>query len=64
MTGVRDVNAHAFIKAYAAFLKKSGKITIPKWVDIVKTAAFKEAGPLDNDWFFVRIGLQINIIHD
>ncbi len=54
MTNVRDVNAHAFIKAYAAFLKKSGKVTLPKWVEYAKTGAFKELGPLDNDWFYIR----------
>lgn len=56
MTGVKDVNAHAFVKAYAAFLKKSGKIAVPKWTELAKTAAFKELGPLDPDWFYIRVG--------
>jgi small subunit ribosomal protein S19e len=56
MVSVRDVNAHTFIKTYAAFLKKSGKVPVPKWTDTVKTAAFKELGPLDPDWFYVRVG--------
>lgn len=59
MTGVRDVNAHAFVKAYAAFLKKSGKITVPKWVEYAKTASFKELGPLDPDWFYIRVGKHV-----
>ena len=28
VTGVKDVNAEKFILAYAAFLKKSGKVTV------------------------------------
>ncbi|CAG8806485.1 13657_t:CDS:2, partial [Racocetra fulgida] len=36
---VKDVNPHEFVKAYANHLKKAGKLEIPKWVDIVKTAA-------------------------
>ena len=34
---VRDVAAAKFINAYAAHLKKSNKLTIPEWVDLVKT---------------------------
>ena len=51
---VRDVPAAAFIKAYAAHLKKSGKFDVPKWADIVKTGSYKELAPNDPDWFFVR----------
>jgi small subunit ribosomal protein S19e len=35
---LRDVSAAEFIKAYAAHLKKGGKIQLPEWVDVVKTA--------------------------
>eukprot|EP00126_Sphaerothecum_destruens_P003114 Sdes_comp16631_c0_seq3m5935 len=51
---VKDVNAHQFVKTYAQFLKKSGKITVPKWADIVKTGAHKELAPYDPDWFYIR----------
>ncbi|KAI9136591.1 40S ribosomal protein S19-A [Paraphysoderma sedebokerense] len=51
---VKDVNSHAFVKAYAAHLKRSGKLEVPKWVDLVKTATFKELAPYDPDWFYVR----------
>ena len=27
---------------------------MPAWVDIVKTATFKELAPYDPDWFYVR----------
>jgi len=67
---VRDVDPHVFNKAYAQFLKRSGnhpsspfltsrlnitgKLEVPAWVDIVKTASFKELAPYDPDWFYVR----------
>lgn len=38
VTGVKDVSAAEFITAYAAHLKKGGKIQLPSWVDVVKTA--------------------------
>merc|ERR1712106_661825 len=39
---VKDVNQQAFTKAFAEFLKKSGKVKQPEWADLVKTAKFKE----------------------
>ncbi|ORY91058.1 40S ribosomal protein S19-A [Syncephalastrum racemosum] len=51
---VKDVNAHEFIKAYAAYLKRTGKLEVPKWVDLVKTGTFKELAPYDPDWYFIR----------
>ena len=51
---VKDVAPDAFIKAYAEHLKKSGKIELPKWVDIAKTASFKQMCPNDPDWYYVR----------
>jgi len=55
MVSVRDVDAHKFITAYAAHLKRSGKIDIPSWVDLVKTSCAKELAPYDPDWFYVRV---------
>ncbi|KAJ3213585.1 40S ribosomal protein S19 [Clydaea vesicula] len=52
---VKDVNSHAFVKAYAAYLKRTGKLDVPKWVDIVKTGTAKELAPLDSDWFYMRV---------
>ncbi|KAH7308132.1 ribosomal protein S19e [Stachybotrys elegans] len=57
MTGgitVRDVSAQKFIEAYAAFLKRQGKLPIPGWVDTVKTGPSRELPPQDPDWFYVR----------
>lgn len=53
---VKDVSPHEFIKTYAAYLKRSGKLEVPKWVDLVKTGSFKELAPLESDWFYIRVG--------
>jgi len=54
MPGVRDISADAFISAYASHLKRSGKIEVPTWVDLVKTGSFKELAPYDADWYYTR----------
>merc|ERR1711998_132259 len=51
---VKDVNAHEFVKAYAAHLKKQGKIQLPELVDLMKTGPHKELAPYDDDWFYIR----------
>merc|ERR1712212_1024613 len=51
---VKDVNPADFVKALAAFLKKSGKMKVPDWVDLVKTAKYKELAPYEDDWFYIR----------
>ncbi|CAH0488613.1 unnamed protein product [Peronospora farinosa] len=51
---VRDVKPADFIKAYAEHLKRSGKIELPAWWDVVKTASFKESSPADPDWYYIR----------
>lgn len=49
-------SAEAFIAAYSSHLKRSGKLEVPTWVDIVKTGSFKELAPYDPDWYYVRAG--------
>ena len=40
--------------AYAAYLKRSGKIEIPEWTDYCKTATHKDLSPYDADWYYIR----------
>jgi len=54
MPGVRDISADSFIDAYASHLKRSGKLEVPVWVDLVKTGSYKELAPYDPDWYYVR----------
>lgn len=49
-------SAEAFITAYASHLKRSGKLEVPTWVDLVKTGSYKELAPYDPDWYYVRAG--------
>ena len=42
---VRDVAAADFIKAYAEHLKNTGRVELPSWCDLVKTAPHKEMCP-------------------
>ena len=51
---VKDVSPNDFVIAYAAHLKRIGKIEVPKWTDLVKTGSFKELAPYDPDWYYVR----------
>jgi len=53
-TTVRDVAPAKFIEAYAQHLKKSGKMELPKWHDLVKTKTHSELAPYNPDWYYVR----------
>ena len=44
------------IQAYADFLKRSGKIELPKMHDIMRTRVFSDYIPLDEDWYYIRCG--------
>ncbi|KAK2113399.1 40S ribosomal protein S19 [Saguinus oedipus] len=46
---VKDVNQQEFVRALAAFLKKSGKLKVPEWVDTIKPATHKELAPYDEN---------------
>mmetsp|Transcript_19758 Transcript_19758/g.46259 ORF Transcript_19758/g.46259 Transcript_19758/m.46259 type:complete len:166 (+) Transcript_19758:27-524(+) len=52
---VKDVHAETFINAYADFLSKSGKVSTPANVDLIKTGTHRELEPLNADWYFVRM---------
>jgi small subunit ribosomal protein S19e len=56
-------SADAFIAAYASHLKRSGKLEVPAWVDIVKTGAYKELAPYDPDWYYIRAGASLFSSH-
>lgn len=56
-------SADAFITAYASHLKRSGKLEVPTWVDLVKTGSLKELAPYDPDWYYVRAGKSCSQIY-
>ena len=51
---VKDVSAPLFIAEYAAYLKRTDKISIPAWVDVVKTGTGRQLAPYDKDWLYIR----------
>ena len=51
---LKDVEPRVFVAALAEYFKKSGKVELPEWHDLVKTACYKEMCPQDPDWYFVR----------
>lgn len=54
-TSVKDVDQHEIVHSVATFLKKSGKIKLPEWVDLVKLGKNKELAPINPDWYYVRV---------
>merc|ERR1712136_459199 len=54
MSSVKDVDQQKFVVGFADFLKKSGKMTVPEWADLIKLSRFNEQGPHNPDWFYVR----------
>uniref|UniRef100_A0A914GR79 40S ribosomal protein S19 n=1 Tax=Globodera rostochiensis TaxID=31243 RepID=A0A914GR79_GLORO len=54
-TSVKDVDQHEIVQSVATFLKKSGKIKLPDWVDLVKLGKNKELAPINPDWYYVRV---------
>lgn len=44
-------------------LCRTGKIEIPEWVDLVKSAKFKELAPYDQDWFYTRCAATLRHIY-
>ncbi|KAL0616800.1 40S ribosomal protein S19 [Plecturocebus cupreus] len=51
---VKDVSQQDFVRALAAFLKKSGRLKVPEWVDTIKLAKHRELAPYDENWFYKR----------
>eukprot|EP00465_Bigelowiella_longifila_P011000 CAMPEP_0185253856 /NCGR_PEP_ID=MMETSP1359-20130426/2422_1 /TAXON_ID=552665 /ORGANISM="Bigelowiella longifila, Strain CCMP242" /LENGTH=178 /DNA_ID=CAMNT_0027836285 /DNA_START=24 /DNA_END=560 /DNA_ORIENTATION=+ len=51
---VKDVPAAPFIKALAEHFKSGGQFDVPEYCRYIKTASFKELGPYDPDFYFVR----------
>lgn len=51
---VKDINQQEFVRALAAFLKKSRKLRVPEWVDTVKLARHTELAPYDENWLYIQ----------
>uniref|UniRef100_A0A1I7XHI0 40S ribosomal protein S19 n=1 Tax=Heterorhabditis bacteriophora TaxID=37862 RepID=A0A1I7XHI0_HETBA len=53
-TSVKDVDQQEVVKQIAHFLKKSGKVKVPGWADLVKLGVTRQLAPIDPDWYFIR----------
>lgn len=42
---------------------RSGKVKVPVWADLVKTAKYKELAPYDEDWFYTRCAALVRHIY-
>ncbi|TNN89178.1 40S ribosomal protein S19 [Liparis tanakae] len=60
---VKDVNQQEFVRALSAFLKKSGKLKVPDWVDLVKLGKHKELAPSDENWFYIRAASTVRHLY-
>lgn len=58
ITTAKDVEAMKLIKAYAEFLKRSGKIELPKLHDLMRTRVYSDTVPYEDDWYYVRCGME------
>ncbi|MHA1596591.1 MAG: 30S ribosomal protein S19e [Candidatus Asgardarchaeia archaeon] len=54
MPTVYDVPADLLIQRVAEKLKEMKEIKPPDWAKFVKTGSFKERGPMNDDWWYVR----------
>lgn len=60
---LRDVPASIFISTYATYLKNSGQIQLPSWVDVAKSGSHKAFSPIDPDWIFFRLASLVRKIY-
>ena len=64
-TGItlKDVAADTFITEFANHLKKGGKLKLPVYHDLVKTAFYKELPPYSADWYYTRAAAIIRRVY-
>lgn len=57
---VRGLRFHCSSKQLCACISEADmacmQLQLPPWVDLVKTATFKELAPYDPDWYYIRAG--------
>lgn len=45
------------------FYYRTGKMKVPDFIDLIKSAKFKELAPYDPDWFYVRCAALVRHIY-
>jgi len=62
-TTLRDIPASIFISVYANYLKNSGQVQFPSWINISKSGSHKTFSPHDPDWIFFRLASLVRKIY-
>ena len=60
---LRDIPASVFISTYGNFLKSSGQIQLPSWIEIIKSGPHKIYSPSSNDWIYSRLASLVRRIY-
>ena len=60
---VKDVPAQQFVSELAAHFKKSQKLELPDWHDLIKTGTYKQLCPQDPDWYYIRAAAVVRKIY-
>jgi len=60
---LRDIPASIFISTYANFLKNSGQIQFPSWIEIIKSGPHKIYSPASNDWIYFRLASLVRRLY-
>ncbi|HID73882.1 MAG TPA: 30S ribosomal protein S19e [Thermoplasmata archaeon] len=63
MTTVYDVPAQPLIESVAVRLKELPECAPPEWTGYVKTGVHKERPPVQDDWWYVRLGAVLRKVY-
>jgi len=62
-TTLRDIPSSIFISTYGNYLKNSGQVQVPSWVDLTKSGSHKMFSPSNPDWIFFRLASLVRKIY-
>ena len=62
-TTLRDIPSSVFISTYANYLKNSGQVQVPSWIDLAKSGSHKMFSPSNPDWIFFRLASLVRKIY-
>lgn len=52
-----------FFTSFMCLHYRTGKVDLPEWTDLVKSAKFKELAPYDPDWLYTRCAATLRHIY-
>lgn len=60
---LRDIPASTFISTYATYLKNTGQVRLPSWINITKSGSHTMFSPVNTDWIFFRLASVVRKIY-